>query len=224
MFSKLLTNTLFSTNRFVKSILRKKNRVSFVFCYSPFKAEAENSNLTRGNFTPPLSWNKDTGSIPASRDVKGPASHRIFRVDERSLFTFGPSFLAKQSSVPTLPSALNMSFFNLMVSSALGVSPNELSDLQKAAQPKNKDKNQAKPQPSASTAQAPSASSTSNNDSSIEDRGKGDKETKEAESSVPTYRPKSEAEQDDGGPPGYEDSEADLPRYENVVDGKGKSK
>ncbi|CZS96746.1 uncharacterized protein RAG0_05946 [Rhynchosporium agropyri] len=104
-----------------------------------------------------------------------------------------------------------MSLLNLIVSAALSISPNELSDLQKAAGTKHRDKSSSSVAagPSASTFQHPIASSKADTRSSAKEQ-EASREKKDADTSVATHSPAEENEED---LPRYEDTRRDLPGY-----------
>ncbi|XMA17020.1 hypothetical protein WAI453_009811 [Rhynchosporium graminicola] len=116
-----------------------------------------------------------------------------------------------------------MSLLNLIVSAALSISPNELSDLQKAAGTKHtehRDKRSSSvaAEPSASTFQHPIASSKADTRSSAEEQ-EASREKKDADTSVATHSPAEENEED---LPRYEDTRRDLPGYTKEVSGNTK--
>ncbi|CZT46068.1 uncharacterized protein RSE6_06446 [Rhynchosporium secalis] len=116
-----------------------------------------------------------------------------------------------------------MSLLNLIVSAALSISPNELSDLQKAAGTKytehrDKSSSSVAAEPSASKFQYPIASSKADTRSCAEEQG-ASREKIQTESCVSAYRPSEENEED---LPRYEDIRRDLPGYTKEVSGNTK--
>ncbi|KAH6722839.1 hypothetical protein BKA61DRAFT_726840 [Leptodontidium sp. MPI-SDFR-AT-0119] len=116
-----------------------------------------------------------------------------------------------------------MSFLNLLVSTALGVSPDELSAVRKTAEPKQKPKDSVSACSSSISQSSQTASSASNPTSSTTEQQR-DKETKEAGPEVEIYRPEDKVEEGRGELPKYSATSGELPRYEDVAEGAKESK
>ena len=116
-----------------------------------------------------------------------------------------------------------MPFLNLIVSTVLGVSPDELSAVQKAAEPKQKPKDSVSAGSSSTSQSSQTASSASNPRSSTIEQ-QGDKETKEVESEVETYRPEDKVEEEREELPKYSATSGELPGYEDIAEGARGSK
>ncbi|KAG4419735.1 hypothetical protein IFR04_007142 [Cadophora malorum] len=109
-------------------------------------------------------------------------------------------------------------FFNFFVSSALGVTTEELSAAQKATDLKKKKKRKDSASASAASSSSQTESSTSSSNTNTvrnetsEERS-SNKETREAESDAVTQRPVSTREEGEGELPTYSAATGDPPAY-----------
>lgn len=109
-------------------------------------------------------------------------------------------------------------FFNFFVSSALGVTTEELSAAQKATDLKKKKKRKDSASASAASSSLQAESSTSGPSTNpgrneIPGEGRSNKETREAESDAVTQRPVSTREEGEGELPTYSAATGDPPAY-----------
>ncbi|KAH7397805.1 hypothetical protein BKA64DRAFT_642939 [Cadophora sp. MPI-SDFR-AT-0126] len=110
-----------------------------------------------------------------------------------------------------------MSLFNFLVSSALGVTPEELSAAQKATDLKKKKRKDSAPACVASSSSqsesSASRSSTNPNSNSTSEEGRSNKETREAESGGVSCRPEQRRGDGEGELPTYSEASGDPPAY-----------
>ncbi|PVH75461.1 hypothetical protein DL98DRAFT_518563 [Cadophora sp. DSE1049] len=109
-----------------------------------------------------------------------------------------------------------MSFFNFLVSFALGVTPEELSAVQKATELKKKRKDPISASAASSSSEAESSAlgaDTNPTPNPTSEEGRSNKEAKEAESGGVPYRTEQTRAEGEGELPAYSAASGEPPAY-----------